>query len=103
MKFEPKISGTKVTDFEITPIFGSQFIWLSEAMEVMQRQEAMDYLLDTYRFTKGEAEKSHDWVAIIDWDTNMKLSIMEHYPEYEKELKEYFGENWLKHYIRFNH
>lgn len=103
MKFEPKISGTKVTDFEITPIFESQFVWLSEAMEVIQRQEAMDYLLDTYRFTKGCEEKFHDWVAIIDWDTIMKLSILEHYPEYEKELKEYFGEEWLKHYIRFNH
>lgn len=103
MKFEPKISGTRVTDFNIKPIFNSQFIWLSEAMEKIQRQETMNFLLDDFRFTKGSAEKSHDWVAIIDYDTIAKLSILENYPEYEKEMIEYFGENWLKHYIRFNH
>lgn len=103
MQFEPKISGTRVSDFEITPIFDSQFIWLSEAMEKIQRQEAMNFLLDEFRFTKGCAEKSHDWVAVIDFDTIYKLSVLENYPEYEKEFLDYFGESWLKHYIRFNH
>ena len=103
MKFEPKISGTRVEDFEITPIFDNQFVWLSECMEKIQRQEAMDFILDTFRFTKGCAEKSHDWCAILDFDTIYKISIMENYPGYEKEFLEYFGENWLKQYIRFNH
>ena len=40
---------------------------------------------------------------IFDWDTILKISILENYPDYEKELKDYFGESWLKHYIRFNH
>ena len=31
MNFEPKISGTKVTDFHITPIYGDQFLLLSQA------------------------------------------------------------------------
>lgn len=103
MTFEPKISGTRVTNFNITPIFESQFVWLSEAMEKVQKQETMNFLLDTYRFSKGCEEKEHDWCAVIDWDSIYKLSVLENYPEYEKEFIEYFGNNWLKHYIRFNH
>lgn len=105
MTFESKISGTKVTDFEITPIFDSQIVWLSDAMAKIQKQEVMDYLLDYYRFTRGFRDKTGDWdwCAIIDWDSIYKLSTLENYPEYEKEFIGYFGEDWLKHYIRFNH
>ena len=103
MKFEPKISGTRVEDFEITPIFDDQFIWLSDCMKKIQRQETMDFILDEFRFTKGYAEKSHDWCAILDFDTIYKISVMENYPEYEEEFLNYFGESWLKQYIRFNH
>ena len=103
MKFEGKISGTKVSEFEITSIFDSQFVWLSEVMEKIQNQKAMDFILDTFRFSKGREEKSHDWYAILDWDSIMKISVLENYPEYEKEFIDYFGEEWLKQYIRFNH
>lgn len=103
MKFEPKISGTRVTDFKIETIFNSQFVWLSDAMAWISRQEAMDFLLDEFRFSKGSEDKEHDWVAILDFDSIYKLSILENYPDYEKEMIEYFGENWLQHYIRFNH
>lgn len=103
MKFESKISGTKVTEFKTKPIFNSQLIWLSEVMEKIQNQEAMDFILDTFRFIKGCEVKSHDWCAILDWDSIMKISILENSPEEVEELKNYFGESWLKHYIRFNH
>ena len=103
MKFEGKISGTKVSEFEITSIFDSQFVWLSEVMEKIQNQKAMDFILDTFRFSKGREEKSHDWCTILDWDSIMKISVLENYPEYEKEFIDYFGEEWLKQYIRFNH
>lgn len=103
MKFEPKISGTTVTDFNVKPIFDSQVVWLSELIEKIQTQKAMDYILDTFRFTKGSEEKSNDWVAVLNWDSIMKISILETSPETEKELENYFGENWLQYYIRFNH
>lgn len=103
MKFERKMSGTKVTDFDITPIFNSQFVWLSDAMKTLQNQESMDFLLDTFRFIKGSAEKSNDWCAILDYDSIFKISVLENYPEYRKKLENYFGENWLKFYIRFSH
>ena len=103
MKFESKISGTKVTDFEITPLFNGQIVCLSEAMKVITRQEAMNFLLDNFRFYKGYEEKEGDWLAILDHDTILKVTILNNYPEYEAELVEYFGEEWAKHYIRFNH
>lgn len=103
MNFEPKISGVKVTGFNITPIFNSQFVWLSEVIEKVQNQKAMDFILDTFRFTKGCEEKSHDWRAILDWDSIFKISALENSPKDVEAFEEYFGENWLKHYIRFNH
>lgn len=101
MKFETKISGTRVTDFSIEEIFDSQYITLTECLEKIHRQETMNYLLDTFRFTLSDDGKI--WFATIDWDTNYKIAILEKYPEYEKEMIDYFGDNWLNHYIRFNH
>lgn len=101
MKFEPKMSGTRVTDYSIEEIFDSQYITLTECLEKIHRQETMNYLLDTFRFTVSDDGKI--WFAIIDMDTNYKVAILEKYPEYEKEMIDYFGENWLKHHIRFNH
>lgn len=100
MKFEPKISGTRVTDYSIELIFDNQFISLTECIEKIHKQETMDYLLDTFRFSICD---DGNWLTIIDSDTDYKITILEKYPEYEKEMIDYFGENWLKYYIRFNH
>ena len=100
MKFEPKISGTAVTDFEIRPIFNTQIISLTDCQKFIYRQEAMDLLLDNFRFslcTDGE------WRAVIDFDTDYKIAILENYPQYEEEMINYFGKKWMNHYIRFNH
>ena len=99
MKFEPKMSGTKVTDFDIKPLFKDCIFSLEDVQNNVFRQETMDWILDYLRFTKGTG----GWYAAIDWDTNLKLAILEHYPNYEEEMINYFGKNWLKQYIRFNH
>ena len=101
MTFTEKISGTRVDDFEITPIFNSQVVSLAEAMAVVKKQETMDYLLDTLRFYKGGS--LGDWFTTIDWDTILKLSVLENYPNYERVFVEYFGANWLNHDLRFSH
>ena len=103
MKFEGKISGTMVTEFEITPIFKKQFILLSEVIATVHRQETMDWILDTLRFTKCNEKYPNEWFCTMDYDTIYKLSVLEKYPEYEEEFINYFGENWMSHYIRFNH
>lgn len=103
MKFEEKISGTKITDFNITPIFDSQTILLSDCQKIVHKQETMNWILDTLRFSKCNENYPNEWYAIIDWDSVLKLSILENYPDYEKEMIDYFGKGWLKHYIRFNH
>ena len=100
MKFEAKISGTKVTDFgEIDFLFDSELITLQEVMEKVKKQEVANWILDTLRFTIGK----NSWFATIDYDTLYKLSIWHNHPDKTAELKERFGEEWMKHYIRFNH
>lgn len=103
MKFEQKISGTKVTDFKIKPIFTEQTVLLSDAMKTIKRQETMDFLLDAFRFRKCNENYPGEWYAILDFDSIFKLSVLENYPKYEKEFINYFGEKWYNHYIRFNH
>ena len=107
MKFEEKMSGTKVTDFEIKPLFSSQFISLQEVMEKDLSQRTMNWILDHLRFYRGERTEENKgqciWWTTIDFDTDLKLSVMENYPEYEKEFIDYFGASWMDYYIRFNH
>lgn len=100
MKFEPKISGTAVTDFDIHPIFHTQIISLTDCQKLIHRQETMDFLLDHFRFSLCN---DGEWRAIIDFDTDYKIAILENYPQYEEEMINYFGEKWMNHYIRFNH
>ena len=100
--FEPKISGTRVTNFCIQPIFSKQLILLSEVQKVIKRQETMNYILDTFRFSKCNENYPNEWYAIISFDDDLKIAILENYPTYEQEMIDYFGKNWLKHYIRFN-
>lgn len=101
IKIESKLSGWKVTDFETKPIFGDQVLSLEECMKIIKRQETMDFILDNFRFSKGM--KDGTWLTVLDWDTIMKVSIMETNPEEEKQLEEAFGKNWIKNYLRFNH
>lgn len=106
IKFTPKISGVQVTGSEINEVldnlaFDSQLITLDSIQRNIHRQESMNWLLDTLRFTKST--NGQFWWATIDWDSNAKLTVLEKYPEVEKQFIEYFGEDWMKHYIRFNH
>lgn len=101
MNIESKMSGWTITNFETKPIFNSGIISLEDCMRTIKRQETMNFILDKFRFSKGMEEGT--WFAIIDHDTIMKISIMETNPEEEKQLKEHFGEGWIKYYLRFNH
>lgn len=101
MNIESKLSGWKITDFETKPIFNSPILSLEECMKTIKRQETMNFILDTFRFSKGIEDGT--WFAIVDRDTIMKISIMETNPKEENLLEERFGKNWLKYHLRFNH
>ena len=73
MKFEGKISGVSVTDFDITPIFKDQIVNLTDCLTIIKRQETMDFLLDTFRFSLRQDGK---WRAVLDWDSIMKISVL---------------------------
>ena len=100
MKFEPLISGVRVTEFQIECPINRQIVTLQECMEKFHRQETMDYILDNYRFSLCE---DGEWRAVLTFDDRYKIAVLESYPQYEKELIEYFGEDWLKYYVRFGH
>lgn len=106
INFDPKISGVRVTGSEIDEVlenlvFDSQFITLNSIQEKIHRQESMNWILDTLRFTKSADGKN--WFATISWDSIAGLTVMEKYPEVKKQFIEYFGESWMNRYIRFNH
>lgn len=102
LKIENKISGWKVTGCEnIELLFDSQVVSLQQCIDKITSQKAMDYVLDTLRFTKGRLQGM--WLCVMDYDLIYKLTILEKYPEYAKELTEHFGENWLSIYLRFGH
>jgi hypothetical protein len=101
LKIKSKISGWKVTGFETKPVFDNRVLSLEECMKTIKRQETMDFILDTFHFSKGMKEGT--WFTTMDWDSIMKISIMETNPEEEKQLEKEFGKNWIKNYLRFNH
>lgn len=108
---ENKMSGWTIRGYEeVVPVFNSEMITLNEVISANLKQENMDYILDELRFFRG-TEPSKDgslnekvvWFTTIDWDTILKISIRESYPEIEKELTEHFGKNWMNCYLRFGH
>lgn len=101
LNIETKMSGWKITGFETKPVFDSQIVSLEECMKTIKKQKTMDYILDRFRFSKGM--KDETWFTTMDWDTIMKISIMETNPEEEKQLEEHFGNSWTTIYLRFNH
>lgn len=101
MNIESKMSGWKVTNFETKPIFDNEIISLADCVAKIHKQESMDFILDTFRFSKGQKEGT--WFAVIDWDTIMKISILETNEQEAAQFKEIFGKDWYKRYLRFNH
>ena len=108
LRFKEMMSGTSV-NLTIDPLFESGFVSLDEVMKSDLSQETMDFILDNFRFYRGERTTDNAdeciWWTTIDTDTRCKLAVLEweEYAEIKDEFVAYFGENWMKHYIRFNH
>jgi len=107
MKFEPKISGTSVTDYgkiKVFPHLLDQIVTLFD-INKLTNQRAVQFILDAYNMVPLNADHAEgcNWGAIMSYDDILKVSILENHPDLEAELQDYFGVNWLKQYIRFNH
>lgn len=108
LKFTEKMSGTSV-NLTVDPLFESGFVSLDEVMRADLSQETMDFILDNLRFYRGErtADNAGEciWWTTIDRDTRCKLAVLEksEYASIKSEFVAYFGEDWMHHYIRFNH
>lgn len=106
MKFTDKISGTMVTEFEIKPLWNSQVVSLKELDESLP-EEIMRWVMDNFYLSrmsdKGYEMYGCHYCTTLDYDTIYKLTVWANYPDYVAEFVEYFGENWINHYIRFGH
>ena len=107
MKIEPKISGWSISDFNIKifPHSGDQIVSLNDIDKLSLR--SAQWIFDNYNFVElnPEAAGCHFGV-IMSYDDMFKVSIMENYPEIEKELADYFNSSfgdWTKCYLRFGH
>lgn len=107
MKIESKISGWRISDYEINvfPHYGNGIVTLRDIDKLSKR--SAQWIFDNYnlvQFHNGKMD-SHFGV-LMDGDDVMKVSIMESYPDYEKQLADYFNDSfgdWRKCYLRFGH
>ena len=107
MKIESKISGWSISgvDIKIFPHFFDHIVTLNDIDKLSQR--SAQWIFDHYNLVELNPEKvgCHFGVLMTTDDMN-KVSIMENYPEIEKELADYFNPSfgdWTKCYLRFGH
>ena len=104
MKIEPKMSGWTITEYsiDVSKLPFKEFpylIYLDECLK-LNNEKSMEYILENATFVKSSEGR---WGSLFGNDGIMKIAILEFYPEYEAQLTEYFGEDWVNYYLRFNH
>lgn len=107
MNFEPKISGTTVTDFgdiKRIPSICGEIVTLKH-INTLKNEDAVNWIFEHYDLWALNPEKTEgaNWGAVMSRDDILKVSIMENHPDKAEELRAYFGDNWMEHYIRFGH
>jgi len=106
--FTEKMSGTRVDGFEhINPdeVLGLD-ITTGRALPLgnLSTTEAVEFVVKHYNLQTFSPPDRKKWVGTyLDMDDEIKVAIMEAFPEEKEELIAYFGENWADYYIRFGH
>lgn len=105
MKIESKMSGWAISDFDIKifPHVFDNIVTLNDIDKLSKR--TAQWILDNYNLVGLNSERTGcNFGVVMGYDDLYKASIMESYPELEKELADYFGStNWTKCYLRFGH
>ena len=107
MKFEPKISGTTVTDFgeiKTSPAICGDIVTLKH-INTLKNADAVNWIFEHYDMWSLNPDKADgaNWGAVMKYDDILKVSILENHPDKAEELRAHFGDNWMNHYIRFGH
>ena len=104
LTFESKMSGVRCEGFEhidtdkLTTEIGA--IKISSITKL----KTFNFIVEMYNVVQLKDSDDTPYLAIFpDCDDLIKIAIMEDYPEEEQQLKEHFGTNWAKYYIRFGH
>ncbi len=107
MKIEPKISGWSISDvsIKIFPHFFDHIVTLNDIDKLSLR--SAQWILKHYDIVELKPEKTGcRFGVLMSTDDMKKISIMESYPEIEKELADHFNPSfgdWTKCYLRFGH
>lgn len=109
MKIEAKISGWTISDvnIKIFPHVGDQIVSLNDIDKLSLR--SAQWIFDTYNLVELKPDVAGcNFGVVMSYDDLCKVSIMESYPEIEKELEDYFNpsegfDDWRKCYLRFRH
>lgn len=105
MKIESCISGWRLTEYDIKPFTSTNSCVISLKQIDRLSIRSAQWIFDHYYLVHIGNDPSYgcNYGVFMKPDDIMKVSIMENYPEYEKQLTDYFGEKWDTHYLRFNH
>lgn len=107
MKIEPKISGWSISDvsIKIFPHLRDKIVTLNDIDKLSKR--SAQWIFDHYNLVELNPEMAGCHFGVfMSYDDMFKVSIMESYPEIEKELANYFNPSfgdWTKCYLRFGH
>ena len=106
LTFENKMSGTRCDGWEhINPTETLQ-LTPSGALRIdkLTTVEAVEFVVKHYNLHEFNPPHEKQYVGTyLDCDDEVKVAIMEAYPDERAELIDYFGERWAEQYIRFGH
>lgn len=105
MKIEPKMNGWAISDVNIKcfPHLLEGIITLNDIDKLSKR--SAQWIFDNYNLVRLNPDIADcHFGVLMSHDDMFKVSIMESYPEIEKELMNYFNPlfgDWTKCYLRF--
>ena len=106
LTFEDKMSGTRCNGWEHIDAEKTLQLTITGALNLanLTTVEAVEFVVKHYNLHQFSPPNEKQWVGTyLDCDDEIKVAIMEAYPEEAQELIAHFGDNWAEHYIRFGH
>lgn len=106
LTFESRMSGTSCDGWEHIDPTKTLKLTPSGALRIdkLTTVEAIEFVVGNYHLYEFTPPNEPQYVGTyLSCDDEIKVAIMEAYPNEKAELINYFGKNWAEHYIRFGH